>query len=59
MPFFAELVRKGLLDTFLHYSLKDSPKNYLENSHWLLEHDAEKQRLLKTLDEINLFGDVQ
>ena len=59
MPFFAELVRKGLLDTFLHYSLKDSPKNYLENSHWLLEHDAEKQRLLKTLDEIKLFGDVQ
>ena len=57
IPFFSELIRRELLEAFLHYSLKDSKTNYLNNSHWLLEHPDKKQRLLETLKELKLFGE--
>ena len=52
VPFFAELHRKGLLECFCHYLMKNSKSKYISNADWLSAHKVEEERLWSLVKEL-------
>ena len=54
-PFFAELHRKGLLECFCHYVMKNSKTKYISNADWLASHKDDEERMWKLVKELQTF----